>query len=169
METLCNHFSLALLSFFTLSLKRLETVKQNGRYDDEMSHLFFADFHEIKNESDNLFLSPYDRISKPNNYFQSNLLLLANTSSWRAHHRLMRNELPFSRLITSLNSCDNFFFFFLGQSFGGTNGAFEYWTIRRYERCHYVRRTQFMIIQTLSFSFSQIAGFYILFYLLCLF
>ena len=76
METLCNHFSLALLSFFTLSLKRLETVEQNGRYDDEMSHLFFADFHEIKNESDNLFLSPYDRISKPNNYFQSNLLLV---------------------------------------------------------------------------------------------
>ena len=81
METLCNH-SFVFLGFASLfHLKRLETVKQNGRYDDEMSHLFFADFHEIKNESDNLFLSPYDRISKPNNYFQSNLLLLANTSS----------------------------------------------------------------------------------------
>ena len=48
METLCSHFSLAVLSFFTLSLKRLETVEQNGRYDDEMSYLFFADFPEIK-------------------------------------------------------------------------------------------------------------------------
>ena len=169
METLCNHFSLALLSFFTLSLKRLETVKQNGRYDDEMSHLFSPIFMRLKMRVIIFFFRPMTEYLNQTIIFRAIYFWLANTSSWRAHHRLVRIELPFSRLITSLNSCDNFFEDKLGQSFGGTNGAFEYWTIRRYERCHYVRRTQFMIIQTLSFSFSQIACFYILFYLLCLF